>query len=147
MKAKLKFVIPILLLLVAGGGYRFATAKPSKAAPKPKVAGMIYVMPKEFLVNLADGRYAKLSVALELGHGAIPAAKDHGSPTPPEGYGPLPQEALVRSLITDALTSADAEELFSKEERKHLKERVLKAIEKKTDVKAHAVLFPDVTVQ
>ena len=31
-----------------------------KAAPKPKVHGTVYMLQKEFLVNLADGRFAKL---------------------------------------------------------------------------------------
>src|SRR3712207_8194376 len=57
-------IIAVLALLGAGGAYKTVLAKPKKAEPKPKVHGEVYVLPKEFLVNLADGRYAKLSVAL-----------------------------------------------------------------------------------
>jgi hypothetical protein len=35
MKSKLKFIVPILLL-VAGGAYKFVLAKPGAPAPKPK---------------------------------------------------------------------------------------------------------------
>ena len=64
MKGKLKFVIPLVVLMVIGGGYKFVLAKP--AAAKAKVDGAVYVLPKEFLINLADGHFAKLSVALVL---------------------------------------------------------------------------------
>src|ERR671929_2067518 len=67
MKSKLKFIVPILLIAV-GGVYKFVLAKPSAPAPKPKVDGQVYVLPKEFLINLAGGRFAKLSVGLVLDH-------------------------------------------------------------------------------
>ena len=51
-----------------GGAYKFVLAKPAKAAAKPKVEGTVYVLQKEFLVNLADGRFAKLTAALVLAH-------------------------------------------------------------------------------
>jgi flagellar FliL protein len=143
----MKKLLPILVvLLLAGGGvYKFVLAKPAEAAPEPKVHGEVYVLPKDFLVNLNDGRYAKVQVAL-----VIEAAEGGGHAsegTPPEGYGPEPQEALVRDLITDELTDSTDEDLISKEGREHLKEKLLKAIKKHTDVHAEEVLFPDVTVQ
>ena len=49
-----------------------------KAAPKPKVTGAVYVMPKEFLVNLADGRYAKLRSPWSSST-PPPAAGGHGA--------------------------------------------------------------------
>ena len=63
MKGKLKFIIPIVLLLVVGGVYKFVLAKPA-VVPKPKVEGEVYVLPKDFLVNLSDGKFAKLGVGL-----------------------------------------------------------------------------------
>ena len=51
MKSKLKFIVPVLLL-VLGGVYKFVLAKPGAPAPKPKVDGQVYVLPKEFLINL-----------------------------------------------------------------------------------------------
>ena len=145
---KKKLIIGVVVALVAAGGaYKTVLAKP-KAEPKPKVEGEIYVLPKEFLVNLADGRFAKLQVALVVepaaggGHGG-----GHGAPAPPEGYGSEPQEAIVRDLITDTLTDAADHELIKREGREQIKKKILVAIKKHTDVHVEEVLFPDVTVQ
>jgi flagellar FliL protein len=149
MKSKLKIILP-LALLIAGGAYKFALAKPAPPAPKPKVEGEVYVLPKDFLVNLADGRYGKLNVALVFHHDfhSAPAGGGHGGGTKaPDGYGVLAQEALVRDIITDTLTDATAEELTDRKEREELKESVAKKINKTTDVKVHHVLFTDVAVQ
>ena len=145
MKKKLLIILPVLLLLV-GGGYKFVLAKPSE--PKHKVEGVVYPLPKEFLINLADGRFAKLNVALVLDHSMEEEllGEGHGSP-PPEGFGPLPQEALVRALVTDTVTDVEADELISPNGRTHLKEKILKRIERSSDVKAHEVLFTDMAVQ
>jgi flagellar FliL protein len=148
MKKKI-LIIAVVALLVAGGAYKTVLAKPKEAAPKPKVHGDVYVLPKEFLVNLADGRYAKVSVALVVepvaaagGHGG-----GHGAPSPPEGYGTEPQEAIVRDLITDTLTDAADHDLIEREGREKIKKQILKAIKKHTDVHVEDVLLPDVTVQ
>ena len=144
----MKKMLPILvvLLVAVGGAYKFVLAKPAKAAPKPKVAGEVYVLPKEFLVNLNDGRYAKVQVALVVEPAAEAGGHAEGA-TPPEGYGSEPQEAIVRDLITDELTDAHDEDLISKHGREELKKSLLKAIKKHTDIHVEEVLFPDVTVQ
>jgi flagellar basal body-associated protein FliL len=144
MKKKLLIILPVLLLLV-GGGYKFVFAKSSE--PKPKVHGVVYPLPKEFLINLADARFAKMNVALVLDHEMEEELASEGHGPPPEGFGPLPQEALVRDLVTDTLTDADADELISSAGRKHIKEKILKQIEKHTDVKAHEVLITDLAIQ
>jgi len=145
----MKKLVPVIaLLVVLGAGYKFVLAKPaaSTAKPKPHVEGQIYMLQKEFLVNLADGRYAKLSVALVLEE-APAAGEGHGAATPPEGYGAEPQEAVVRDLITDALTDASDKDLIDRDGREKIKKQILKAIKKHTDVHIEDVLFPDVTVQ
>jgi flagellar basal body-associated protein FliL len=147
---KKKLIIGVVVALVGlGGAYKTVLAKPGKPEPEPKVHGEIYVLPKEFLVNLADGRFAKLQVALVVepakgggGHGG-----GHGAPAPPEGYGSEPQEAIVRDLITDTLTDAADHELIRREGREQIKKKILVAIKKHTDVHVEEVLFPDVTVQ
>jgi len=143
-----KMIIVVVVALLAGAGaYKTVLAKPAAtAAPKPKVQGSVYVMPKEFLVNLADGRYAKLQVALVLEE-AVEAAEGHGAATPPEGYGAEPQEAVVRDIITDTLTDASDKDLIDREGRDKIKKKIVKAIKKHTDVHIEDVLFPDVTVQ
>jgi flagellar basal body-associated protein FliL len=149
MTKKKLIIILVAALVLAGGAYKTVLAKPAEKAPEPKVEGTVYVLPKEFLVNLADGRFAKLQVALVVqaaeaagGHGG-----GHGAPVPPEGYGSEPQEAIVRDLITDEITNASAHELIQGEGRERIKKRILKAIKEHTDVHVEEVLFPDVTVQ
>ena len=146
MKSKLKFIIPILLLLL-GGVYKFVLAKPAAAA-KPKVAGEVYVLPKDFLVNLSDGKFAKLGVALvfDKGYTGVPA-KAEGGTEPPDGYGALPQEAVVRDIVTDIVTDKTADDLTSRKGREEIKALILKRLKTQTDVKVHDVLLTDVAVQ
>lgn len=147
----MKKLAPVVVALVAlGGAYKFVLAKPKATAePKPKVEGTVYVLGKEFLVNLADGRFAKLTVALVLDpedESAAPAGGEGGS-TPPEGFGTMAQEAVVRDVITDDLTDAKDRELVDRDGREALKKQILKDLKKHTDVKVDEILFTDVTVQ
>ena len=149
MKSKLKIIIPLTALLLLGGVYKFALAKPPEKE-KTKVHGVVYVLPKEFVVNLADGRYGKFNVALVLDHSqpTAPAAEGHGAPVePPEGYGTLEQEALIRDIVTDEVSGAKSDELVNRKKRKKLKKHIYKHIKKHTDVKVHEVLLTDIAVQ
>jgi flagellar basal body-associated protein FliL len=149
MRSKLKIIIPVLLLLVLGGVYKFVIATPA-VVPKPKIAGTVYVLPKEFLVNLAEGRFAKLGVGLVLGvheESIALAAKDKEALKPPEGFGPLPQEAVIRDIVTDVLTDRSAGNLISRTGRERLKKSIIETIDKRTDVHVTDVLFTDVAVQ
>ena len=148
MKKKLP-IVAIVALVLAGGAYKTVLAKPKEAAHEPHVEGTLYVLQKEFLVNLADERYAKLTAALVLDpedHSAV-AAGGHGAAVPPEGYGPMTQEAIVRALITDEFTGRPAPDLEDPRKRAKLRGAILERIEKETDVKADDILFPDITVQ
>jgi flagellar FliL protein len=147
--SKLKIVIPVVLLLVLGGVYKFVIAKPAAEA-KPKIAGTVYVLPKEFLLNLSEGRFAKLGVGIVLDehdHSLVDAAADKHATKAPEGFGPLPQEAVIRDIITDTLTDRDAGSLTDREGRERLKKKIIKGIAKRTDVHVEDVLFTDVAVQ
>jgi flagellar basal body-associated protein FliL len=149
--SKIKIIAPVLLLVALGAAYKFVLAKPSEPAPKPKIEGTVYILPKEFLLNLADDRFAKLNVALVLHHGflaeATASAGGHGAPSPPEGFGPLPQEAVVRDVVTDRITNATGPDLIERKGRAELKHDIKESIEKHTDVKVDEVLFTDVAVQ
>lgn len=148
MKSKLKIIIPVAILLF-GGVYKFALAKPGTPPPKPKVQGHVYVMPKEFLVNLADERLARFNVALLLAHDYHPGgdAGGHGAAAPPEGFGADPQEALLRDLIIDRITGMDASELQDRKTREAIKASIVKDITTNTDVKVDHLLFTDMAVQ
>ena len=146
---KLTLIVPLVVLVAVVSVYKFVLAEP-KAEPKPKLAGEVYVLPKEFLLNLAEDRFAKVSVALVLeGEHPLGEEKDGhaGGTTPPEGFGPLKEEALVRDLITDQITNADADALINRAGRQQLKRKIGEAIERRTDVKVADVLFTDVAVQ
>jgi flagellar basal body-associated protein FliL len=144
-----KLVPVIALLAVLGGVYKFVLAKPATAEPKPHVEGVVYMLKKEFLVNLADGRFAKMQIGLVLAHDdeAHLAAGGHEASTPPEGYGDMPQEGIVRDLITGVITDKPADDLTSEKGREEIKKEVVKVLKKKTDVKVEEVLFSDLTVQ
>jgi flagellar FliL protein len=146
-----KKLIPVIIALVAlGGVYKFVIAKPKTAEAKPKVDGSVYILGKEFLVNLADGRFAKLTIALVLAHddtSAVPAGGHAATTKPPDGFGAMSQEAVVRDVITDDLTDIKDADLIQREGRVKVKEEILKDLKKHTDVKVEDVLFTDVTVQ
>jgi flagellar basal body-associated protein FliL len=149
MRSKLKIIVPVVLLVALGGVYKFVIAKPAPV-PESKVHGSVYVLPKEFLVNLSEGRFAKLGVGLVISHedtSIADAAADKHATKPPEGFGPLPQEAVVRDIVTDMLTDRADKDLIGREGREKLKKRIVKAITTKTDVHVEDVLFTDVAVQ
>jgi flagellar FliL protein len=143
VKGKLKIILPLALLLVLGGLYKVVLAKPPTG--HPKVAGQVYVLPKEFLLNLSGNHFVKLSVALVLADGEVPA-KAEGAP-PPDGFGLLPQEAVVRDVITDTVTDSQPSQLVSRKGRNRMEAAVLKALLARTDVKVKDVLFTDIAVQ
>ena len=149
MKSKLKIIIPLVLVL-AGAGYKFVLAKPDEAKPS-KIHGDVYVLGKDFLINLDDGAYAKLGVALVVATGTATPAKagGHGAaaPKPPEGYGPLPQEAVARAVVTDVLTGADAVHLRKAPSREALKRRIKRELLETSDIRVQDVMFTDVAVQ
>jgi flagellar basal body-associated protein FliL len=145
MKSKLKFIIPIVLILV-GAVYKFAFAK-APVVPKPKVAGSVYIMPKDFLINLADGKFAKLDVALVFAKDFALPAVGEAAPTPPEGYGALPEEPVVRAIVTDVITDSTSHDLLTRKGRRSLVKHIMHRIAQQTDVKLSGLLFTDVTVQ
>lgn len=141
---KKKLLIPIVLLLVAGVGYTMT--KPKKVV-KLKVQGTIYVMPQSFLLNLQEGHYAKLAVALDLAPGQSSGASAAGGSSGTESAGTLPEEALVREIVTNTVTGQSGSALVNEQSRDSLKRHILNAIRHQTDVKVESVLFPELTVQ
>jgi flagellar basal body-associated protein FliL len=145
--SKLKIILPLLLVL--GGVYKFVLAKPAPVH-KPKIAGEVYILQKDFLINLKGGRFAKLNAALDLkeGYTPAPAAGGHeAAAAPPTGYGVMPQEAVIRSIITDKLTDTPADRLQREKSRLRIQKSILKTINQTTDVQAEDVLFTDVAIQ
>jgi flagellar FliL protein len=145
MKNK-KIMIPLLvvvLLLVGYEGYSKATAPPP---PKQKITGTIYVLGKDFTLNMAAGNYATMTVALVLAPTQAMATTDPSNP-PPTGFGDLPEEAVVRAIITNVVTGQPSSELIGASGRAKLEHEILTDIKKQTDVAVTAVYFSDLAVQ
>jgi hypothetical protein len=138
-----KVLIP-LVLVILGGGAAYSMAKP-KPIIKDKITGTIYVLPKDFLLNLSDGHFVKLTMALVLAPGQSSGASAGGSGG--EGAGTLPEEAVIRDIVTNVITNDSGSALVSDSGRERAKREVLAAIKAQTDVKVAQVLFPDLTVQ
>ena len=143
MTRKKLLIVAVGVLVVAGLAYKMVLAPKSES--KVKVEGTVYVMPKEFLLNLAEGRYAKVTVALVLAPGQSTGGADAAAP--PEGFGTLEQEPLVRQIVTDNLTGVPAAELTSRKARHHLQILIRKEVDKTTDVKTRGIVFTDLVVQ
>jgi len=144
---KRKFLLAGVFLVVLAGGYM--TSQGHKAV-QLRVKGTIYELPKSFLIDLSGGQYAKVNVALILSPNQVLAEAAHpsaGSGSGSEEKGTLPEEPLVRALITNALTNERAENLLEERSRDELARALLKEINEKTDLRVEAVLFPDLTVQ
>jgi flagellar FliL protein len=142
-----KIIIGVVVVLLLGGyeAYAKVTAKPP---PKQKVNGQIYILPKQFTINLAGNRYATLTVALVLAAGQSDGSgAGDAAATPPDGFGTLPEEAVVRDAITNIITDQPSNNLISTSGRTSLEAQIKKAILAKTDVKITDVLFTDVAVQ
>jgi flagellar basal body-associated protein FliL len=144
MKKKLMIIIPVLLL---GGGY-VAKAKlmPPKVV-KPKLAGEIYILPKQFMCNLQDGHYATLTVALELAPGQSDGASATADTSSTSAVGTLPEEAVIRAIITNLITNQTSNALVTGTGREGLQAQILSQIKSQTDVKVDEVFFTDVAVQ
>jgi flagellar FliL protein len=142
VKKKLIIVLPVVLLAAAGGAYKFVLA-PKPAAAKPRIEGALVKLPQEFVLNLAGGHYGRVTVALVL-EGA--AAAGHGAAVDPNSSG-LPQEAAIRSIVTDELTGAEKGALVERKGRHHLLEKLAKRLRTETDEHVHEVLFTDIAVQ
>lgn len=144
MKKKILILIPVLVL---AGGYVAYGKFLKKPPPKPKIAGTIYVLQKQFTLNMAGGQYATLTAALVLDPTVVVPATAAGGATPPDGYGNLPEEAAIRDIITNDITGQPGSALTTEAGRDKLKQEIARQINQTTDVKVDAVLFPDVAVQ
>lgn len=143
MKKKLMIVVPALVVLIAAGAvYKVVLAPKPAPAPKPKIDGELVTLEKEFLVNLAGGRYGKVSVAL-----LIEGEGGGGAEAEGEGAAALPQDAAIRSIITDRLTGLDADELIRRKPRQKLLKEIAGELEENTDEHVKRVMFTDIAVQ
>ncbi|HVW17940.1 MAG TPA: flagellar basal body-associated FliL family protein [Solirubrobacteraceae bacterium] len=143
MKRVLTIALPVAVVALVAA-YALVLHKPAKQ--HARVAGEVYVLPKDFVVNLAADRFAKVSVALVLAPGHAAPSGAEGT-TPPDGYGTLPQEALVRAIVTDELTGEPSDALIAAHGRSAVEQRIKRRILKTTDVDVDRVMLTDIAVQ
>jgi hypothetical protein len=139
-----KVMLAVALPLVLFMGYTMTKPKP---VMKMKIKGTVYVMPQSFLLNLSDGRYAKLTVGLQLAPGQSDGASAEAAAPSSEGPGTLPEEPIVREIVTNAVTNESSETLVGSSSRRAIRQKILLTIRKDTDLKVESVLIPDLTVQ
>ncbi len=147
MKSK-KVLIPLVLLLVIGGVGAKMFLLPKKAKAKPIVTGTIYVLPKQFELNLTDGKYATMTVALLLAPGqSTGATAANADATTPAGNGTLVQEPIIRAIVTSDVTNDSSKVLLTGAGRATLQKEILHGIKTQTDVKVTKVYFTDLAIQ
>jgi flagellar basal body-associated protein FliL len=137
-KVLIGVVVP---LLVVGVAYKMFLA-PKPAPVVKKVEGQIVGVGDPFTLNLAGGRYGRVTVSLVVAEGTIPVVAE-GSTTAAS----LPQQDVIRSVITDHLTGVDASTLISTSGRHEVVEGLLKDLKKSTDEPVKEVLITDLAVQ
>jgi flagellar protein FliL len=144
-----KKLIIVVVVVLAGAGIAAKTfLLPKPAVAQQKISGTIYVLPKGFTFNLTDGRYATMTVGLVLAPGQSDGVTaDAGVTTTPSGVGPLPEEAVIRDIITNIVTDKTSQALITASGRSELKHEILATIHHQTDDKVADILFTDVAVQ
>ncbi len=131
MKKKLLIAGPVLLIvIVAIAAYEFVM--PKKAAAKPHLVGDVVNLSGSFTLNLSDGHYATLSVAL-----LVPALPKSG----------LADTPVIQSIITNDMTGRPEGWLISPKGRAILQSRILKDINQETNQVVTKVYFTQLAVQ
>jgi flagellar basal body-associated protein FliL len=145
MNKKLLFPILTLVLVVIAAFAAYSMAKP-KPKVTTKINGTIYILQKQFTLNLKGGQYATLTVALLL-----PPTQSVGvtspSDPPPTGFGSLTDEAVIRAIITNDVTDQPANALLTQPGRKKIEATILSNIRSQTDTKVTNIYFTDLAVQ
>ena len=144
---KKKLIIILLAVVVVGGVGAKMFLLPKPAVAKPKIAGTLYVLPKGFTLNLTDGHYATLTLALDLAPGQSDGATAAGATTTPAGFGTLVQEPVVRAIVTNDITDKSSKDLLDAKGRSKVQAEILHDIRKQTDVKVKQIYFTDLAVQ
>lgn len=142
-----KILIPIIVVVVGVLGFAgYTFAMPHKKAAKIKVNGQIYILPKQFTINLKGGQYATLTVALLLAPAQSLGVTSATNP-PPTGFGSLTEEAVIRAIITNDVTDQPESALVTQAGRVGLEKKIMANIKSQTDTQVDNIYFTDVAVQ
>jgi len=139
VKKKLMILVPVLLLVAAGGSYEMVL----KPKPKPvvkKIDGALVSLGDPFTLNLASGHYGRVTVSVVVPAAALPAAAGSAPAA-------LPENDALRAVVTDDLTGIGSSRLIDRSARHTVEAQVLKDLKKSTDEPITKVLFTDIAVQ
>jgi hypothetical protein len=124
-----KLVVAIALAGVLGGGlYKLVLAKPQPAVARQRID----VMHHQVIVDLAGGRYATVTLGLQV---------------PENSVSEIAESRLVQDLVTRDLTGVDPDDLLVRERRELLKLRLARDLRAQTDLPVARVLLTDFTIQ
>lgn len=139
-KSKKKLVIVVVAVLLAGAAAKFTVLKPAPAAEAggatTTLAGGELVTVEPMSVNLADGHYLKIGVAIELVQGE--AAKEFEKAGEPN---------KVRDLIISTAATRTMAELSSPEGKQAFKEELDKGGHELYEESFHSVYLTDFVMQ
>jgi len=129
----------VLALGLAAGGYFMGgsgggTAADAKEKPEAPVPGGIATM-DPMSVNLADGHFLKVGVAVELAEGIEPGEFEKG------------EISKAKDLIIDRVAGLPMDQLTSPEGRKKVKEELTKAAKKIYPDEVLDLYFTDFVMQ
>lgn len=130
-KSKKKLlVVAVLVLALGGGGAWFFLLRGGSSEPKAPEAGAVLAL-DSITINLADGRYLKLGMSLQL-------IKDVAEE---------PDGSLALDIAIDQLSGQPMARLVSTEGRRKAKERLVEEIEKAYDEEVMGVNLTEYVMQ
>lgn len=140
---KLVVIVGALVAILALGGVYTMLLAPAPAKAKPmKITGTLVPLSDAFTVNLAGGHYGRVSVSLLMTTAPAPTLDSSGA-----NVIVLPENDVVRAIITNDLTGINPNTLIEKAPRQQLLAQILHDIKTKTDEPVTQVLFTDLAVQ
>lgn len=126
---KKKLIMLVVGLLLVGGGAYWFFLKPAGPEPKPEPGEVFAIEPIQ--VNLAEGHYLKIGIALQL--------------TTKVSHEPDGSKAL--DLVIDTFSGRSMHEVTKPKEREHLKEELSKELEHAYHGDVMGVYFTDFVTQ
>jgi flagellar basal body-associated protein FliL len=141
-KKKLLAIVAFVVLIVVAGGYEEVLKAAPIKPPPMKVNGTLVQLTTPFTINLAGGHYGLVTVALLMTTAPAPTLDSSG-----DNVINLPENAVVRAIITNDLTGIDPSQLIDRAPRQQLLQEILTDLKTETDEPVTRVMFTDLAVQ
>jgi flagellar basal body-associated protein FliL len=139
---KVVAIIAFVVLLAVAGAYEEVLKAAPVKAPPAKVNGTLVQLSTPFTVNLAGGHYGLVTVALLVSKAPAPTTDSSG-----DSVIVLPENDVVRSIITNDLTGISPNTLIDRAPRELLLKELLRDLKNQTDEPVTKVMFTDLAVQ